>query len=186
MAARDEDFLGEGTADPFTGLAPAEDPSTAEAAARARGNRWNIATSTQRGDYEREAKQRQLNAEFYDNPDSVIDAYVHGKTGPDGARVSKEQADAARHSKKLNHDAMNTGAYKALTYGILAAPAAITSTHKAEADIYRHQRDECGIKLARYEAIALKARMSMSLPEQEFKERSLAVIADLVALHKEG
>ena len=73
MAARDEDFLGEGTADPFTGLAPAEDPSTADQAARAKVNRWNIATSTQRGDYEREAKQRQLNAEFYDNPDSVID-----------------------------------------------------------------------------------------------------------------
>ena len=65
-------------------------------------------------------------------------------------------------------------------------PGAVTSTLKAESDIYRHQRDECGVKLARYEAIALEARMSLSLPDDAFRVRSLEIIAKLVALHKEG
>ena len=70
--------------------------------------------------------------------------------------------------------------------GAKQAPGIVTSTLKAEADIYRHERDACGVKLARYEAIALEARMSLSLPDDAFRVRSLEIIAKLVALHKEG
>jgi hypothetical protein len=66
------------------------------------------------------------------------------------------------------------------------APAALTSTLKAEADGYRHERDAVTVKLARYEALALKARLSYSLPGPQFTDNAIAVIADLVALHKEG
>lgn len=45
MAARDDNFLNDGTVDPFAGLAPAEDPSTAEAARRLALRRSATATA---------------------------------------------------------------------------------------------------------------------------------------------
>lgn len=138
--ANQSDFLEGtgGTVDPFTGLAPALSP---EEEARQRllklgynqtqtrninqlGNDQSAATS---GDsYSSVRGRSDRSSQFHANPSQVIDAYVYGKTDPDGNRISQEEYEAAKALQKGNHDAMNTGAYKALTYGILGIPAAVT------------------------------------------------------------
>lgn len=134
MAARDENFLDGGTVDPFTGLAPALTPEE-EATQRLLKLRYaaqqTANTNNAPGGYASQRGASDRSAQFHANPSQVIDAYVYGKTDPNGLRISQEEYEAAKALQKGNHDAMNTGAYKALTYGILAAPAAVTGVGAA-------------------------------------------------------
>jgi hypothetical protein len=72
-----------------------------------------------------------------------------------------------------------------LTRWFKKAPAAITSALKAEADGYRHQRDEVTIKLARYEAIAVEAEFVLSASRETFEGRATLALAKLITLYKE-
>lgn len=65
-------------------------------------------------------------------------------------------------------------------------PGMVLNNIRIERDIAERQRDSVTVKLARYEAIAVEGRMALSLPSEQFGVASLAVIAKLVALHKEG
>jgi len=113
--ANQSDFLGEGTVDPFTGLAPAADEEALAAARRnqlrySANNTANINAVSDRG-----------------GPDysSMTSAQLLSRKAA-GEPISEEQIAAAKRLEKLNHEAMNTAGYKALTYGILAAPGLIT------------------------------------------------------------
>lgn len=126
------DLLGEGTADPFTGLAPARTPEEEQRLIDARHAQARAAatstanTNNAPGGYASQRGASDRGAQFSTDPQAIIDAYVYSRPGPDGLRVTPEQYAAAKRMKKLNHDAMNGTGYKALTYGILGAPAAIT------------------------------------------------------------
>ncbi len=126
VAARDSDFLGDGTVDPFTGLAPAMTPGDEQAELDARRAQMRASAT-------RTANTNNATGGYLDKRDPTRRSFgtmsaadlkrLHDSGDPS---VSQQMVDAAVQAEKLNHEAMNSGAYKALTYGVLAAPAAIT------------------------------------------------------------
>jgi hypothetical protein len=130
--ARNANFEEGSAIDPFTGLAPARTPEEEQRLIDARRAQARAAatstanTNNAPGGYSSQRGAADRDVQFSENPQAVIDAYVYSRPGPDGLRVTPEQYAAAKQMKKLNHDAMNGAGYKALTYGILAAPSLVT------------------------------------------------------------
>lgn len=127
--ARESDFLGEGTVDPFSGLAPALSPEEEDRMRRAKlanTTRSTTAINSREGGYFDQRSSADANARFHANPSQVIDAYIHSQRDPSGNFISQQEYEAAKRLQKGNEEAMNTLAYKLATYGILAGPAAIT------------------------------------------------------------
>lgn len=134
VAARESNFLEGGTVDPFSGLAPALTPEEEEAQRRARllnSEQRTTAINERPGGYRDQRSMSDRLSTFSNNYDEVIRRYEYSLPGPDGVPVTREQYDAAKARKKASREAMNTPGYKALTYGILAAPAAITGAGAA-------------------------------------------------------
>jgi hypothetical protein len=123
MAARDDDFFGGGI-DPFTGLAPAEDPSVADAAARLRLQRSATATANINNAPGGYAQQR-ARGDRENTSGKSVDELLRRQAAGDPL-VTPAVLAAARKLDKQNREAMNTLGYKVLTGGILAAPALVT------------------------------------------------------------
>ena len=119
MAARDDDFLGDGTVDPFTGLAPALTPEEEQRQIDARH-------AQARADATRTANTNYASNRGGPDYSSMSVAQLLSRKAAGDPLISQAMVDSARKLERQNHRAMNTGGYKALTYGILAAPAAIT------------------------------------------------------------
>lgn len=110
VAANQADFLGGGgTVDPFAGLAPAEDPSTSEAARQAQLQRYATQTANT-------------------NLDPSGD-YGASRQDPNAVTGTPEESDAYMRAHHLGKYARSLGynlVRDPITMGILAAPAAVT------------------------------------------------------------
>lgn len=60
------------------------------------------------------------------SPEHIMQLYESGQAGPDGLAITAGQYAAAKNLHDQNARANNSTAYKVLTGGILAAPAAVT------------------------------------------------------------
>ena len=124
--ARNVNFDTGSTVDPFTGIAPGTTPEEQQrlvdarrAQLRATSTRTANTNNAQGGYLDKRAPGREEDS-------SQTASSLQARLDRGDPFVTPEMVKAARQLEKKNHDAMNTGGYKALTYGILAAPAAIT------------------------------------------------------------
>jgi hypothetical protein len=122
--ARNANFDDGSSIDPFAGLSPALTPEEEQRQLDARRAQLR-ADSTRTANINAPYQQQRGTAAAQNTVGSSV-ADLERRQRQGDPLVTPEVLAAARKSERDNHRAMNTGAYKALTYGILAAPAAVT------------------------------------------------------------
>lgn len=132
--ANQSDFLGSGGSlvDPFAGLVspPTADDFTAIQSAQERQRRDALSkaagqTADRNAAYDQQRAADTLDDAHHSSADWWEQQFASGTQDPNDPH-NQAMYQAAVKLRKLNRDSMNGAGYKAATFGILAAPAAIT------------------------------------------------------------